>query len=316
MIKVAPYAFPTVATLRPCTHIAAEALTGDAMFATVADRFSALTTELPLAGGSAMRPTSSGSIALIDYLRAAAPWCETAIARLESQLRIQLWAGRPWLGWRPMLLVGGPGVGKSHFANLIARFSGCAGATLDLGGTSDSRLLEGTARGWSNAQPCWPSLMMAQTRTANPILTLEEADKAGGSSHGGTPHSVLLTMIERQTAERYWDKCLLAQVNLSAICWILTSNDAGRLPSPLLSRLDVCEVEGPSAEHFELMLTSMMSDLAHDWNVPLTSMPTLPRGAVNALEKAFVRSRSARQMRRHLELILSTLVSATSRLTQ
>lgn len=263
-----------------------------------------------------MRPTHGGSIALIDYLRAAAPWFEGPIARLESQLRIQLWAGRPWLAWRPMLITGPAGAGKSHFAHLIAHFAGAASATLDLGGTSDSRILEGTARGWANAQPCWPSLVMAQTRTGNPVLVIEELDKAGGSTQGGVAHHVLLTMIERQTAEAYWDKCLLCPVDLSAVCWIMTGNDADRLPSPLLSRLDLIEVEGPSAEHFELLLATMMADLSRAWNVASTSMPSLPSGAIRALEKAFVRSQSARQMQRHLEMILSTLVATTPRFTQ
>lgn len=72
--------------------------------------------------------------------------------------------------------------------------------TLDVGGTSDSRGLEGTDRGWSNAKPFWPAVALVQTRAASPVLVLEEVGRAGGSAQGGVAHSVLLTILERETA--------------------------------------------------------------------------------------------------------------------
>lgn len=316
MSAASSYAIPTVATVRPCSEIAPEALSGDALFSTVADRYAALTTKLPLAGGGGMLPTAAGGMALIEYLHASAPWLGPAIAGIERQLRVQAWAGRPWLAWRPMLLSGPPGTGKSHLAQLIAGFAGTGCGTLDLGGSSDSRTLEGTARGWTNAQPCWPAVMMSQTMTANPILVLEEVDKAGGSRQGGTPHNVLLTMIERETATEYWDKCLLAKIDLSHVCWLMTCNDPSTLPVTLLSRLDVVEIDGPTVEHFDLLVLSMTAALARTWNVPVTSMPTLPGPALDALEKAFAQSRSARRLRRHLESVFATLVPFAGRPTQ
>jgi ATP-dependent Lon protease len=158
--------------------------------------------------------------------------------------------------------------------------------------------------------------MMAQTRTANPVLVLEEVEKAGGSGHNGVAHSVLLTMVERETAREYWDKCLLAKVDLSNICWVMTCNNPGLLPPMLLSRLDVIEVAGPSADDFAILLASMTFDLARAWAVPIAAMPTLPKPAVSALEKAFAVSQSARALQRHLEIVFATLVQTTPRPTQ
>ena len=180
---------PTTAFVRPCAAIAPEALAGqDGVFLTLDERYGALTEELPLAGAAVMRTNSAGEIALITRLRAAAPWLEPAIAIIEQQLLIQSWAGRPWIAWRPICLSGPPGSGKSHLARLIGSLAGAGHAALDLGGTSDNRTLEGTARGWNGAQPCWPAVIMNQTRTANPVLVLEEVEKAGGSAQNGVAH--------------------------------------------------------------------------------------------------------------------------------
>lgn len=305
---VRPYRMPTTAYVRPCTAIADEAFGSDGQFKSLADRYAVLTTELPLAGASMLRIDANGEIALIARLRAAAPWLEPAIASIDRQLRIQNWAGRPWIAWRPLCLTGPPGCGKSHLARLIGDLAGTGHATLDLAGTSDNRTLEGTARGWTSTQPCWPALVMSQTRTANPVLVLEEVEKAGGSARNGDPLATLLTMIEAETASRFWDKSLLAEVDLSHACWILTCNDAELLPPVLRSRLDIVAVEGPGPEHFDFVASAVVADLVNRWGIAPTALPTLPPRAFAVLRDAFARTRSVRTLRRYLEQLIAAMI--------
>lgn len=300
------------AYVRPAATIAPEAVEAEG-YNSLAERYKSLTDYLPLEGGSALARNADGDIRLIARLRAAAPWLEPAIATIERQLRVQIWAGRPWIAWRPICLVGPPGTGKSHLARLIGSIAGAGAMTLDLGGVSDSRTLEGTARGWTNAQPCWPAVAMAQTRTGNPVLVLEEIDKAGGSSQGGVPHAVLLTMLERETARRHWDKCLLAEVDLSHICWIATANDASLLPPMLRSRLDIVRIDGPGEEHFESVLASLHAAIAKDWGVAREMIPEPPERALDILREAFVRRKSVRALRRHLEQVLGAMICSSGR---
>lgn len=214
---------PTTEFVRPCERIERETKEFDGA-PTIAERFAALTTDLSLAGAAAMRTVANGQLAMTAHLRAQAPWYADAIALLDQQWRLQLWLGRPWIRFRPLLLVGPPGCGKSHLGRMIAQRAGTGYSILSLAGVADSTSVEGTPRGFTNTTPCFPALAMVQHLTANPIVVIEEVDKAGVGSRHGDPVASLLTLTEPGTARLYWDRCLMAPCDLSHVNWIMTAN--------------------------------------------------------------------------------------------
>ena len=305
---------PTTEYIRPCQHIEPETkeFVG---FPTIADRFAALTSELPLAGAAAMKPLANGELDITNHLRARAPWYVTAIDLLDQQWRLQLWLGRPWIAFRPLLLVGPPGCGKSHLARMIAERSGVGHSILSLAGVADSTTVEGTPRGSTNTMPCFPALTMAQHGTVNPIVVVEELDKAGVSARHGDPVTALLTLLEPGTAKQYWDRCLLAPVDVSHVNWILTANSLDGLAAPLRSRLDIVHVDGPASEHFDILLANLLDEIAGKWGMPHALLPDLAPEAEELLCHRFAQHRSVRRLERELRAAIAAGIAAAPRLT-
>lgn len=309
------YSIPITKLVQPCAAIEPETRTFDGV-PTLVDRFAALTEELPLTGAKSLRAFSRGELAITARLRAQAPWFGAVIDHLDQQWRLQLWAGRPWIAFRPLLLVGPAGTGKSHLARLIAEASGCGHSVLSFAGIADSSTIEGCPRAYINTMPSFPALIMAQHRTANPIAVIDEIDKATRDSRNGDPVSALLTMLEPGTAATYWDRCLLAPVNVSHVNWLLTANSLDILPAPLRSRLDIVEVEGPSPEHFPNLIANLQSALAAEWDIAFDQLPQLAPEAYFRLEQRFAKHRSIRRLSRELRAALAAGAAAQPRVLQ
>lgn len=304
---------PTIEYVTPCVRIEPEA-DEDNNFgrATVAQRYAALTHALPLMGGEVMKRASDGELLIAAQLRARAPWFEPVIAKIESALELQLLLGRPWIAIRPTLLTGPPGIGKSWFAKALADLSGAGSGAVELGGAHDAAI-GGNPRGWSQNQPCFPAMIMNQSGTANPVCIVEELEKAAARPQHGDPLDALLAMLEPGTARSYYDRCLMAPIDLSHICWIMTVNTVTpRMSAAFLSRIDVIEVEPPTPEMFDEVIASIIGALLTRWQGQAGLGLEISGSARRTLKADFTRHRSVRRLGRLIEEIAPfCLVGAT-----
>lgn len=256
----------------------------------------------PLTAPMPLRQVPRDAGRRIDQLAEQAPAFAAPLKEIRRTLALAAHAGRPSPRVRPILLVGAPGIGKTWFARRLAQVLDLPFAGLNLGGATDNRCLQGTARGWSAATPAWPVAELARLHAPNPVLFLDEIEKAGGQrDSNGRAHDTLLAMIEPESAANWFDECLRTTADLRHVVWVMAANETRGIPAPLLSRLSVHHVQPPPASAFEGTLAGLLAGIAADIGCPARDLPALGIEAQRALKRSFAQHRNLRRLRAQIE---------------
>jgi len=252
------------------------------------EMYNVLAKPVPLRGGD----KDFGSIA--DQLHREFPWMGNAIDRVADDLALCGLGPQPWIRIRPLLLVGPPGSGKSRFARRLAEMIGTGWQLISASGSSDDRSLVGTSHAWGNREPGAILQLMLASGAANPLIIVDEIEKAGGSPHNADIRRALLGMLEPETAKRWFDECIQAHCDISGVSWILTANTLEPISKPLLSRMAVARVGLPGPDAIEGILEGMRADIATELGLDPQILPEIDIAARRALADAFGSGRSLR----------------------
>jgi hypothetical protein len=273
---------------------------------------------LPAVGGT--HETSSGRDAVREFKAITAEKLPLVVvpdlARARATLRDEfphlhaaidvlltgLVAGEP-LRLRPTLLAGAPGGGKSRLARRLAETLELPLHRFDGSGSSDNTF-GGTPRRWSSGEHCAPLEAVRRHRVANPMVLIDEIDKAGASRHNGALTSALLPFLEPENARAYPDPYVQSEVDLSHVNYILTCNEDSALPGPLRDRLRIVRLPRPTIEHLPALARGIVADIAKErggdprWWPPLDD-PEL------AIAEELWRGGSVRRLRAIVERLLA-----------
>jgi ATP-dependent Lon protease len=195
----------------------------------------------------------------------------------------------------PILLLGDPGIGKTHFARRVSQLLGTGYGFVPMSSLTAGWVLSGASSQWKNAKPGKVFDTFLNGEYANPVMVVDEIDKASADGQYD-PLGALYDLLEIQTATRFTDEFAEIPIDASGAVWFATANDASRIPEPLLNRMDVYEIEAPDAEGSARIARSLYLEIrdAHDWG---RRFPELPSGSV--IEKLALLT--PREMRRAVQ---------------
>ena len=104
-----------------------------------------------------------------------------------------------------MLLLGPPGVGKTHFARELAQLLGTGMGFISMSSLTAGWVLSGASSQWKGARPGKVFETLVDGQYANPVMVVDEIDKAGGE-HAYDPLGALYSLLEHDTAGRFTDE--------------------------------------------------------------------------------------------------------------
>jgi ATP-dependent Lon protease len=209
-----------------------------------------------------VRPSSTDGFA---SLHAACPNFKPVIDDIRKHTALAI-AGNEAVQFMPILLLGEPGVGKTHFAKCLAQVLGTGFEFVSMSSLTAGWILSGASSQWMNAKPGKVAQSLVQGEFANPLITLDEVDKAGGDARYD-PMGALYTLLEHDTALHFKDEFIEVAVNASHILWVATANDESAIPEPILNRMNVYNVERPDQDGAMRIARTLYSEIlaVHNW---------------------------------------------------
>ncbi|MGZ5001141.1 MAG: AAA family ATPase [Methylomonas sp.] len=168
-------------------------------------------------------------------------------AFIRNQLALSA-AGDQVLRIPPFMLVGGPGIGKTEYALTIASDFRTKLTVIDVSNAQTGSALTGSESFWINSQPGQLFSALVTGEMANPMVMLDEVDKARGHS-GYNPLAALHQLLEPRQAKAFHDLSVPElTIDASHVLWLATANHLEGLDQPIIDRFTVFHISDPSSE--------------------------------------------------------------------
>jgi ATP-dependent Lon protease len=205
----------------------------------------------------------------------------------------------------PLLLLGEPGIGKTYFGRRLSQLLSTGFGLCSMSSMTAGWVISGASSQWKNAKPGKVFETILHGTYANPVIMVDELDKAGGDNQYD-PLGALYMLLERDTAAEFVDEFVEIPIDVSGVVWIATANDDSRIPDPILDRMNVYEIGSPDRDGSAHIARAIYSEIrgSHDWgkdfpeklaNVVLDRLVELsPREMRRAVMNAFGNAKLAR----------------------
>ena len=198
-------------------------------------------------------------------------------------------------------LVGPPGVGKTSLASSIAKALNKDFVKISLGGINDEAEILGHRRTYVGASPGKIIQQMKKANTSNPVFLIDEVDKLT-KDYKGDPASALLEILDKEQNDKFCDNYIEEEFDLSNVMFILTANNIGGIPAPLLDRLEIIELSSYTIyEKLNIAKYHLIPDLLNEYKVKNIKFTD---SAIQKIITYYTKEAGARDLYRQIDSII------------
>ncbi len=139
-----------------------------------------------------------------------------------------------------LCFVGLQGLGKTTIAMSIARALGRSFQKISMAAFGDILQLRGKPRTYPDAEPGVIVKALVRAGSMNPVILLDEIDKASGDKALNRDiQAALLEILDPSQNSSFVDRYIDYPIDLSKVFFITTANTLGTLTAALLDRLEI-----------------------------------------------------------------------------
>jgi len=142
-----------------------------------------------------------------------------------------------------MLLVGLQGVGKTTLAISVAEALGREYIRIAMGGIGSTLELRGTSKALPDAEPGQIVKALIKCGVKNPLILLDEIEKASGEKGLRSDiMAVLLEILDPNQNKSFRDHYVDYPIDLSNVMFICSANNTGTLSAALMDRMEIIKM--------------------------------------------------------------------------